>query len=257
MNQIETTHSGSIARVTLNRPGQHNAISLAMWLELAAIFTALDKDTDTRVIILEGAGKSFCAGADISEFGEARSTQQTVDIYQRAVDDCIEAISNVSKPTIAVVRGYCLGGGCGLATACDFRLADATTQIGIPAAKLSIVYGLRETQNVLALVGLANAKRILFMAERFDAHQAHSMGLVNEIADDASQLADEWADNMSKLAPLTIAGAKSMLNGFAMGEGKLDVAKAAKIIHQASLSKDYAEGRKAYSEKRAPEFKGT
>jgi len=257
MNDIKVTREGHIARVTLNRPKQNNAMSLAMWLELASIFENLGKDLKVRSIILEGSGKSFCAGADISEFAKLRSAPQDVDVYQRAVDDCIDAIADTPKPTIAAVSGYCLGGGCGLATACDFRLGDKTAEFGVPAAKLSIVYGTTETQNLLALVGLAQAKRILFMAERLDANKAREIGLVDEIADDVAQLAGKWAAAMAQLAPLTIAGAKYLLNGFAKTDGDLDPAKTEALIKQASLSEDYAEGRLAYAEKRNPQFKGS
>ena len=257
MDEIIVTRKGPIARVTLNRPKQNNAVSLAMWHELASIFYKLGKQDDTRVVILTGAGTSFCAGADINEFGKMRSDPKDVEDYSIAVDECIMAISDIPKPTIAAVSGYCLGGGCGLACACDFRLADNTAQFGVPAAKLSIIYDPKETQNLLALVGLANAKRILFMAERLNADEAHKMGLIDEIADDVSQLADDWAATMAQLAPLTIAGAKYLLNSFAKTDGGLDPVKAETLMKQASLSEDYAEGRLAYAEKRTPQFKGS
>lgn len=255
MDRINVTHNGPIALVTLNRPKQNNAMSLAMWQGLATIFAELKNEPDTRVVILHGAGTSFCAGADISEFGKLRSSPENLGVYQRAVDDCIEAITSINKPTIAAITGYCLGGGCGLATACDFRLGDKSAQFGIPAAKLSIVYGTSETENLLSVVGLPNAKRILFMAERMDVDQAREMGLVDEIADDVMALANQWATTMSELAPLSIAGAKSLLNAFAKGDRGLSEADTSALIRHASLSEDYAEGRAAYAEKRAPIFK--
>lgn len=256
MTKIIVAREGSIAHVTLNRPDRHNALNLAMWRELASIFEGLDSEAGIRVVILGGAGKSFCAGADITEFGASRSAPEDVDAYQEAVDTCINAITAISKPTIAAVTGYCLGGGCGLATACDFRLADQTAQFGVPAAKLSIVYGIRETENLLALVGLATAKRILFKAERLDAAAAQAAGLVDEVAGEVTTLADAWATAFSSLAPLSIAGAKYLLNNLAKSGGGVDPGLAQAFMRKASLSEDYAEGKLAFAEKRAPRFKG-
>jgi len=256
MSALKVAIDDQVARITINRPAQNNPVSLAMWRELGTIFAALGEDRECRAVILAGEGASFSAGADVTEFSEVRSGREQVIAYQRAVDDCIDQITDIAKPTIAMVRGYCLGGGCGLAMACDFRLADETAQFAIPAAKLSIVYGTRETQNLLALVGLANAKRILFMGERFDVVRAHEIGLVDEIADDVADLAGQWARTMAALAPLSIAGAKTLLNTMAKDPCGFDPEAANEIVHRASLSEDYAEGRAAYAEKRAPKFKG-
>jgi enoyl-CoA hydratase/carnithine racemase len=162
----------------------------------------------------------------------------------------------VAKPMIAAVRGFCIGGGSGLAMACDFRFAEPGAQFGIPAARLSIVYGMRETQNLLALVGLANAKRILFSAERFGAEEAMRIGFIDRIASDPLQAAKEFAGVMAKNAPLSITGAKAILTGLAMGEGALDPEHARAIVERAFESDDYREGQRAFLEKRLPVFKG-
>jgi enoyl-CoA hydratase/carnithine racemase len=162
----------------------------------------------------------------------------------------------VAKPVIAAISGYCLGGGCHLALACDFRLADHTAKLGIPSAKLSIVYGVNSVQRLLAIVGLANAKRMLYTGERYDAARALSMGLVDEIGDDAVSAALAFAGTLAGNAPLSIAGAKFMLNGLSMGEGGLDVAAAQRMIDLAADSEDFREGRRAFAEKRAPRFRG-
>jgi len=166
----------SVATVTLNRPRVRNAVTLAMWNGLAELFHRFAADDAVRAVILTGAGEHFCAGADISEFATVRNSAESGHAYDRAVDICSDAILHIEKPTIAAIRGFCIGGGSGLALACDFRFAAPSAIFAITAAKLSIVYGMRETQNLLALVGLSNAKKILFSAERFDTAEASRIG---------------------------------------------------------------------------------
>jgi enoyl-CoA hydratase/carnithine racemase len=173
-----------------------------------------------------------------------------------AVDDCSTPIANVSKPVIAAISGYCLGGGCHLALACDFRFADHSAKLGIPSAKLSIVYGIKSVQRLLAIAGIANAKRMLYSGERYDAPRAHAMGLVDEICDSAVSAAVNYAGTLANNAPLSIAGAKFMLNNLSMGDGALDMAAAQRMIDLAADSEDFREGRRAFAEKRAPRFRG-
>src|SRR3954453_565496 len=217
MADIEIATTEHISVVTLNRPQRRNAMTLAMWRELGALMARLGEDPATRAVILTGAGGHFCAGADISEFAQVRADATLGRSYGEAVDDCSKAIMDAPKPVIAAVSGSCFGGGCGLAMACDFRIADASAVFSITAAKLSIVYGLRETQNLLALVGLSQAKRILFAAPRLDADEALRIGLADEIRPDALSGARDVARTMAASAPLTIAGSKMILSGLAGG----------------------------------------
>jgi enoyl-CoA hydratase/carnithine racemase len=256
MSEIVVMREAGVAIVTLNRPEVRNAVNLAMWRELAAIFDALGRDGDVRAVVLTGAGKDFSVGADVSEFDRIRDNRQQAAAYEVAVDSCSNAIANVRKPVIAAVSGYCLGGGCHLALACDFRLADDTAMFGIPAAKLSIVYGILSVQRLLALVGIANAKRILFSAERYDAVRSNEMGLIDEVVTDAVAEAVAFARRMAANAPLSIAGAKVMLNGLSTGAGALDLATAQRLVDEASDSEDFKEGRRAFAEKRVPQFTG-
>ena len=256
MADIEVRIEEQIGIVTINRPSRRNSMTLAMWRELARIFGAFGEDEGVRGIILTGEGEHFCAGADISEFAQLRATVEQGHAYDKAVDDVCDAIAAVAKPTIAAVRGFCIGGGSGLAMACDFRFAEPGAAVGIPAARLSIVYGMRETQNLLALVGLANAKRILFSAERFGAEEALRIGFIDRIEGDPLAAAQEFAATMARNAPLSIAGAKAILTGLAMGEGALDPAHARAIVERAFMSDDYREGQRAFLEKRLPVFKG-
>lgn len=256
MEDISVACEAGIARISLNRPEVRNAVRLSMWRELATIFARFATDRDVRAVILTGAGGNFSVGADISEFEGIRVDRQQSAEYEMAVDTCSSAVAALGKPVVAAISGYCLGGGCHLALACDFRFADRTAMVGIPAAKLSIVYGVRSVQRLLALAGMANAKRILYSGERYDAERARSLGLLDEIQDDAELAAIQFLKDLSMNAPLSIAGAKFMLNGLSMGPGALDVGAAQKLIDAASDSEDYREGRRAFAEKRPPRFRG-
>ncbi len=253
---IRVDLEGSCARVTIDRADRRNAMTLAMWQGMADVFGQLGADRSVRAIVLTGAGADFSTGADIGEFDEIRHDAAASAAYEVAVDACSSAIESVPQPTVAALHGYCLGGGCHLSLACDFRVADATARIGIPAARLSIVYGLRSTQRLLALVGLSNAKRILFSAMRLEPEEARRVGLVDEIATDSVQGAVELVRPMIGNAPLSIAGAKRLLNDAAMRAGALSPSEVQGIIDHASNSHDYREGRAAFREKRAPRFRG-
>jgi enoyl-CoA hydratase/carnithine racemase len=256
MPEILVTTKDDVGVVTLNRPEAYNAVKFAMWLELAGVFSRLGGDDAVRAIVLTGAGANFCVGADVTEFGQIRENRDQSAAYEAAVDACSAAIAQVAKPVIAAISGYCLGGGCHLALACDFRFADGTARIGIPSARLSIVYGVNSVQRLLAIVGLANAKRMLYSAERYDAARALAMGLVDEVSDGAHGAAMTFAGALASNAPLSIAGAKFMLNGLTTGTGALDVAAAQRLIDEAADSEDFREGRQAFAEKRPPRFRG-
>ncbi|MGY4290096.1 enoyl-CoA hydratase/carnithine racemase [Bradyrhizobium sp. LM2.7] len=245
-----------IVHVILNRPSVRNAVTLAMWRELAEIFFRFSANRDVRSVVLRGAGNNFSVGADISEFEKIRDDRHQSAAYEVAVDTCSGAIAALGKPVVAAISGYCLGGGCHLALACDFRFGDRTAMVGIPAAKLSIVYGLHSVQRLLTLTGVSNAKRILYSADRYPAEQAVSMGLIDELHDDARLAADNFVQRLSANAPLSISGAKFMLNGLSMGAGALDPAAVQRLIDEASDSEDFKEGRRAFAEKRSPRFRG-
>jgi len=248
--------SDGVATVTIDRPHKRNALTLALWRHLGATVTALGRRADVRVIVITGTGASFCAGADIAEFAEVRSTEQKVIEYEAAFDGCCDAIEAVPKPTIAAINGFCMGGGCNVAMACDFRFAVPGAQFSIPAARLSIVYGTAGTRRLLALVGLSNAKRILYTAERFDAHAALRMGFVDEVGDGLPALVGKSTAVLRDNAPLSISGAKMILNGLAAGTGALQQHDVEEAVRYAAHSFDYAEGRAAFVEKRRPAFRG-
>ncbi len=256
MPDILVTTQDDIGVVSLNRPELRNAVKLNMWRELAGVFSDLANDDAIRAIVLTGSGADFCVGADVTEFDRIRENRDQSAAYEVAVDACSAAIAGVPKPVISAISGYCLGGGCHLALACDFRFADQSAKLGIPSAKLSIVYGVKSVQRLLAIVGIANAKRMLYSGERYDAGRSRSMGLVDEICDDPVSGALAFAGTLVRNAPLSIAGAKFMLNGLSLADGALDVATAQRLIDQAADSDDFREGRRAFIEKRAPRFRG-
>lgn len=268
-----------IAVVTLNRPANRNAMTYAMWRAMPAVFAALERNAEVRAVILTGAADDFCAGADIAEFAKVRDDAAQAAVYETAVDACCDAIAAISKPTIAVLRGYCLGGGVHLAMSCDFRYAADSAVLGIPAARLSVVYGVRGTRKLLSLVGLAAAKKVLFGGQRFPAAEALRIGLVDHLATTPAQAPAPWwsrwfgaarqvpagdpmvdarryARTLADNAPLSIGGAKALLNGLAMDTGSLDLDHAEALIAAAAASEDYREGRAAFGEKRAPRFQG-
>lgn len=248
---------GGVAVVTLNRPSRRNAVSLAMWRRLEEIFVSLKARRDVRVVILAGAGGNFCAGADISEFAAVRSDAQSGRRYEEATERAAMAIRDYPRPTIAAVSGYGVGGGCGLALTCDFRVGDATTRMGIPAARLGIVYSALDSGLLHRQVGLANAKRVLFSGRFFEIADCLAMGLVDIRAegpalDGARALAAEFADK----APLSIEGAKAVLEILDAGEGVARQDEILRLMDQAMESDDYREGGRAFLEKRKPRFTG-
>jgi enoyl-CoA hydratase/carnithine racemase len=250
------TDAFGVATVTLNRPAKRNAVSLAMWRGLADLFTELDARPDVRVIILTGAGGNFCAGADISEFATLRSTQADAQAYEHASDTATSAVRDCSKPTIAAVHGFGLGGGCGLALACDLRIGDATTKMGIPAAQRGVVYGPLDCGLLLRQVGLANAKLVLFSAQIFTTAACLSMRLLDQAGDAALPAAIAQARAIAANAPLSVAGSKIVLEALARGEAETRAAEIAALIERAASSADYREATAAFMEKRPARFQG-
>ena len=261
---LDVEVGSGVGLVTINRPERINCLTLAMWRELAQTVDELGTNDGVRCLVIRGAGDNFSSGADVTEFDEVRSTPEQVGVYERAVDQVADAILACKRPVIAAIDGYCFGGGLAIAMACDFRIATARAKFRIPAAKLSVVYGLRGTQTLLALVGLTWAKRMLCVGERLDAATAESIGLIDQVIDgeSLSESIGPFLKEVLAAAPLTASGSKAMLNGLAYGAALAEGAvndierKAAQLIREAGASADYREGRKAFAEGRAPRFTG-
>ncbi len=219
MDEIQVAvDAAGIAVVTLNRPEKRNVVSLKMWRGLGEIYRDFACRGDVRVVILTGAGGHFCGGADISEFSKVRNTVEDARIYGEAGDEATRSIIDLPQPTIAAVHGYGVGGGCGLALACDIRVGDPTTQMGIPAARLSIVYDILDSNLLLRAVGLANAKLVLYSGRYFPLADCRSMGLIDIVSDKgALEGAHALANELSTRAPLSQRGAKVVLEALARG----------------------------------------
>lgn len=255
MTDILVEITDGVALVTLNRPAQRNALTYDMWNGLDRVFGDLGRDPAVKAVVLTGAGEDFTAGADIAEFARIRDDAEQARAYEVAVDLGCDTLARCPKPVIAACKGYTLGGGMHVAMSADFRYSTRAGQFGIPAARLSIVYGVQATRKLLALVGVTEAKRILYEGNRFGAEQALRVGLIDRICDNPLAEALSYAQKLAtNSAPLTIGGAKYILNG--QGLGGFDPEEANRKIDAAAASEDYREGRSAFSEKRAPAFRG-
>jgi enoyl-CoA hydratase/carnithine racemase len=247
---------GGLAVVTLNRPTKRNACSLAMWRDLGRIFLELRDKAEVRAVILAGAGGNFCAGADISEFAQLRSDVESGRIYEDATKAATVAIRDFPRPTIAAVSGFGVGGGCGLALTCDFRVGDRTTRMGIPAARLGVIYSSIDCDLLFRQVGLSAAKRILYSGRYFDVEGCARMRLVDEVAADALAGARSLAAEFLGNAPLSIEGSKVVLEALAAGAAEARADAIVALIDRALESSDYREGGRAFLEKRNPVFVG-
>jgi enoyl-CoA hydratase/carnithine racemase len=245
--------------VILNNPEKHNAISLDMWQAALRIMADFAADASVRVMVLTGAGgKAFAAGADISKFHDERQEAAAVAHYQATTQQAYAALQAMAIPTIAMVRGYCIGGGTALAVSCDLRVCNDSARFGIPAAKLGLGYGLARAQPLVDLVGPAFAKEMFFTGRQFDAAEALRIGLVNRVVADpqleptVQALARSIADN----APLTVRCAKLVVGEVLKDAGSRDVAATEAAVAACFASSDYREGQAAFAEKRAPRFTG-
>jgi enoyl-CoA hydratase/carnithine racemase len=255
---LRYTKDGAIAWIAADNPARMNALSASMRQAIPDAIADASSDPDVRVIVLRGSGdKAFSAGADISEFENAR-TGDAAKVYDELNDAAFNALINCPKPTIAMIHGFCLGGGLGLALCCDMRIADETSQFAIPAAKLGIGYNARWVRPILAAVPMARAKELLFTGRRFRSADAEAMGLVSQLVPKAEleatvrALALEIAEN----APLSVAAAKRVIDEISRHPENPDTQALDAAVAACFASQDYAEGRRAFLEKRKPVFNG-
>jgi enoyl-CoA hydratase/carnithine racemase len=250
---------GAIATITFNNPAKHNALSVEMQAAIPRALAHADSDPSIRVIVIRGAGeKAFVSGADISEFGDRRTSTEAVANYDRRSADVARAWASVTKPIIAMIRGYCIGGGLLTALQADIRIASDDSTFGVPAARLGLGYGLGGVEALASVVGNAWAAEILFSARRLSAAEAHEIGLVNRVvpSTDLASTVSDLASSIAANAPLTVAACKAALRELRRPVDRRDTSRLAEMVAACFRSEDYQEGQRAFAERRAPVFQG-
>jgi enoyl-CoA hydratase len=258
-NKILSTTDGAVGTLTFNNPERHNAVSLDMWLDATTALEDFARDPAVRVVVLTGAGgKAFVSGADISKFESERATAEAVAAYNAVSERFSVTLAEYPKPTIAHIRGYCIGGGVGIAVCCDLRICTESSRFAVPAAKLGLGYGFSNVRRLMDLIGPQFVREILFTARQFDAEEAAQMGLVNRVVADSEidGYVEQMAGTIAGNAPLTIRSVKGILSELLKDEAARDLAQCDLLVKQCFESSDYKEGRRAFLEKRKPVFTG-
>ncbi len=259
MAELKTSIDGAVATVLFSNLPKLNAMSFDMWQAVPKVLAELDANPAVRVIVCAGDGeKSFISGADISQFEKLRGTGEAQAEYNKAVEQAYVAPLNCSKPVVARIRGICIGGGLGFAAACDLRICSDDSVFRMPAARLGLGYtptGVRRFMNVL---GAANTIDIFMSARKFDAKEGLRMGFVSKSvpAAELEKTVADYCTMVAENAPMTVAAAKFAVQQWQKNEQDRDIAKAVKMVEACFASEDHKEGRKAFMEKRTPEFKG-
>jgi enoyl-CoA hydratase len=255
--QLIVEKDNGVGRILFDNQARRNAMTFEMWRDLPLVVNDFMADDDIRVVVVAGkGGKAFCAGADISQFGENRSSEDATALYNEAVSNASNTLSELAKPTIAKIEGFCIGGGVGIALCCDIRIANDVSTYAVPAAKLGLGYGHEGLKRLVDLVGPSSAKEIFFTARQFTPEEAVAMGLINRAVPRAllDAYVDDYAARMAENAPLTIHAAKIVIDELVKSDGP-DFARCQQVVDDCFASEDYLEGRTAFMEKRKPQFK--
>ena len=255
---IRTKVEGSVGWLVVDNEAKRNALSLAMWTQLPDHIGELCANPEVRLIILRGAGDSaFISGADISEFEATRATADAARAYDIINVAAFKALKSAPKPTLAMIRGHCLGGGLGLAFACDMRIAAEGSIFAIPAARLGLAYPVEAMTDIVEAVGTVTAKRLLFTASRLTADEALVARVIDELVppDDLERRCRAIAETIAGNAPMTLKAAKLTINAISSGAPE-DLARAIEAAEACFTSSDFAEGRSAFLGKRQPVFTG-
>lgn len=250
---VTLTRAGRTAILRLDRPEKRNAMTLEMWKQIPEVVARAESDPEVRVLLVTG-GEHFSAGADIAEFATVRSTVEGGRHYDAAVETAENSLAALTKPTIAVISGFCVGGGCELALACDLRICSSDARFAVTPAKVGLVYSMTGTRRLVEAVGAAWAKQLLFLGDQISADTALRIGLVNDVLPpDAleSQVA-ELADRLAGRAQFSVASSKQIVGRILAGEPEDDAVRA--LYDQGYASRDYAEGIAAFVERRPPQF---
>jgi enoyl-CoA hydratase len=259
-DRIAVTSNNGIGTITLNRSERHNAIDYDMWRELGDAARRLANDDKIKVVVLTGAGdKAFSAGADIKDFPEHRSSSLLAREYATAFEGALDAIEAMPKPTISMIRGICVGGGCELATATDLRIAATGSTFGVPVAKIGVLVGYSEMRRLVRLVGLGNAMNLLLTARIVDEQEALRIGLISEVVAPAKleEYTYELAAKMTDYAPLSQSGHKRILRTVLDNPGLQGLSEEEREFPLTIFdAEDGMEGYWAFVEKRPPRFTG-
>jgi enoyl-CoA hydratase len=258
-DKILSEVEGPVGRIIFNNPEKHNAVSLDMWAAVEAYLDEFRDNDDIRVVVITGAGgRAFVSGADISRFENERASEDAIKHYNIQVNRANEAIYTFPKPTIAMIRGYCIGGGMGLATCCDLRICTEASTFAVPAAKLGLGYGADKIGLLMDLVGPSFVKDIFFTARQFKSDEALNMGFINKVVadEDLETYIQEYAERIAGNAPLTISHIKKVTIEAVKDVADRDMDSVTEAFNKCFNSEDYKEGRRAFMEKRKPEFQG-
>jgi len=250
---------GGVGWLTFNNPQRRNAVSLEMWQGIGDAIEAFQRDSTVRVVVMRGAGgRAFAAGADITEFDAQRANAEQRRRYGEISARGARALAQLDKPLLAMIRGYCIGGGLAISLNADVRFATPGSTFGIPAAKLGLGYEYAGTAALARLVGPSTARDILFSARFLDADEALRIGLVNFVVpdDELEARVRDYAKTIAANAPLTIRAAKAAINAFERYSRDQETREIAALVDACFDSEDYKEGRRAFAEKRAPKFEG-
>jgi enoyl-CoA hydratase len=259
-DKILARKEAGVGVVTFNNPERHNAMSLEMWQGTKDALDDFAADNAVRVVVLTGAGgKAFVSGADISRFASERASIEATRAYDVVTAAAFNAIYEFPKPTIAMIRGYCIGGGAALAICCDLRICSDNSVFAVPAAKLGLGYGYAGLKRLTDVVGPSFAKEIFYTARQFSAAEAQVMGLVNRVvpAAELEATVKRITDTICANAPLTIKAVKFAVGEILKDDAKRDMRRVEEMVEQCFASRDYTEGRTAFMEKRKPKFTGS
>ncbi len=259
VGQVRVVAEPPLGWIVFDHAERRNALSVSMWEAIPDAAAALSSDPAVRVVILRGAGETaFVSGADISQFERARSGEEGAGAYERLTDRAFRALADLDLPVIAMIHGFCIGGGLAVALTADLRIAAEDALLGIPAARLGLGYGIDGISKLVGLVGPSRAQEILFTARRFAAPEALRMGLLNQVVpgDRLEAYVRETALGIAGNAPLTLRSVKRVVRMLAQDPARRDVAGAEASVRACFESADYREGVRAFLEKRPPRFEG-